>query len=244
MKVCAAEGVHYVDLTGEPPFVAEMIKKHTNTALSTRALLVPSCGFDSVPSDLCAYLAAQALKKSAPEGGKPVEVGETVGLVKAVGGASGGTVATLSKSSVTLTRRTCAPAETQDITHRAVNVIENATKEERAVAKDPYGLSPVRGPDQPKVVFAHPATYQGRTRWGGFWLMAPVNEPVVRRSWGLLQQADAQDRVRVYGPAFSYREVFVAKSALRAALSTSLLYTFFAAIGELASLSPPYLYTS
>ena len=111
VKVCAAEGVHYVDLTGEPPFVAEMVKKHTDAALSTRALLVPSCGFDSVPSDLCAYLAAQALKKSAPEGSKPVEVGETVGLMKAVGGASGGTVATLSKSPVPITQPSRARAD-------------------------------------------------------------------------------------------------------------------------------------
>ena len=111
-------------------------------------------------------------------------------------------------------------------------MIENSTKEERAISKDPYGLSPVRGPDQPKLILAHPATYQGHTRWGGFWLMAPVNEPLVRRSWGLLQQADAQDRVRAYGSAFSYREVFAAKSAVRAAINTSLLYTFFAAIGR------------
>ena len=97
VKVCAAEGVHYVDLTGEPSFVGSMVKQHSAAAHSTRAILVPSCGFDSVPSDLCAYLAVQALKRSGAEGDKPVEVGETVGLMKAVGSASGGTLATLSK---------------------------------------------------------------------------------------------------------------------------------------------------
>jgi len=110
--------------------------------------------------------------------------------------------------------------------------VTNSSAEERQVSRDPYGLSPVRGVDKAKVVLAHSTTYQNRTLWGGFWLMAPVNEPLVRRSWGLLQQADAQDRARAYGPAFSYREIFAAKSGLRAAVNTTFLYAFLASVGE------------
>ncbi len=97
--MCAAEGVHYVDLTGEPAFMGEMARLHSAAAQSTKALLVPACGFDSVPSDLCAYLAAKTLKEASVDGDEPVEVGKTVCFVEGAGGVSGGTFATLSKSS-------------------------------------------------------------------------------------------------------------------------------------------------
>lgn len=92
VKACAENGVHYVDLTGEAPFVADMIKAHARSAVSTRALMLHSCGYDSVPSDLCAFLAVQRLKKIA---GERVKVGEVSAAFSLQGGASGGTLASL-----------------------------------------------------------------------------------------------------------------------------------------------------
>lgn len=47
---CARAGVHCCDLTGESPWVREMIDKHHAEAERTGAKIVPSCGFDSIPA--------------------------------------------------------------------------------------------------------------------------------------------------------------------------------------------------
>ncbi len=111
----------------------------------------------------------------------------------------------------------------------AVDIIERNTPEERKVLADPYGISPARGVDQPGLISTKSITYQGKKLCGGFWVMAPTNEEVVRRSWGVLQQ---EDKDRAYGAGFSYREVFAAGSWAGAATVTSLLYIFLAAMRE------------
>lgn len=52
VAACADQGVHYCDLTGETPFVRAIIDAHHDRAAATGARIVPSCGFDSIPSDL------------------------------------------------------------------------------------------------------------------------------------------------------------------------------------------------
>lgn len=52
VAACAASGTGYVDSTGESPWVRDMIDQHDATAKSTGALMVPMCGFDSIPSDV------------------------------------------------------------------------------------------------------------------------------------------------------------------------------------------------
>lgn len=49
IAACAANGTDYVDLCGEPGWMAEMITRHQPTAEKSGARLVFSCGFDSVP---------------------------------------------------------------------------------------------------------------------------------------------------------------------------------------------------
>ena len=52
LAACAAAGTSYVDITGESPWVRDMIAAHNDTAKATGALIVPMCGYDSIPSDL------------------------------------------------------------------------------------------------------------------------------------------------------------------------------------------------
>jgi short subunit dehydrogenase-like uncharacterized protein len=52
-----AAGVHYVDSTGEPGFMREVYDAHAGAA----SAVVPACGFDYVPGDCAAYLAASSL---------------------------------------------------------------------------------------------------------------------------------------------------------------------------------------
>ncbi|MEM7001467.1 MAG: saccharopine dehydrogenase NADP-binding domain-containing protein, partial [Pseudomonadota bacterium] len=55
VAACARAGTHYCDLTGETHWVRRMIQLHQDEAEQSGAIIVPSCGFDSIPSDLGTY---------------------------------------------------------------------------------------------------------------------------------------------------------------------------------------------
>ncbi len=52
VAACAKHGTDYVDLSGEPPFMWDMIERYDAQAKETGARIVHSCGFDSVPFDM------------------------------------------------------------------------------------------------------------------------------------------------------------------------------------------------
>lgn len=90
VAACVRHGTHYVDITGETPWVRRMIDRHHDDAAAGGTRIVPGCGFDSVPSDLGAWLVARALRE---------DHGERCMRVKACfsmrGGLNGGTVASM-----------------------------------------------------------------------------------------------------------------------------------------------------
>ena len=57
-RACAGAGVHQLDLTGEIEWVARMIARHEPAAQATGAAIVSCAGFESLPFDLAALLAA------------------------------------------------------------------------------------------------------------------------------------------------------------------------------------------
>jgi short subunit dehydrogenase-like uncharacterized protein len=57
VKACAEQGTHYLDITGEPNFVADMLEKYDAVARKNNALIINCCGFDSIPADLGAFYA-------------------------------------------------------------------------------------------------------------------------------------------------------------------------------------------
>jgi short subunit dehydrogenase-like uncharacterized protein len=84
----ASAGTDYIDLTGEVPFVRYAIDKVDEVARVSGARIVPSCGFDSIPSDIGVW----ALHRKVTDDGAG-ELTETTNVVtKMRGGASGGTV--------------------------------------------------------------------------------------------------------------------------------------------------------
>ena len=82
---CVKNSSHYVDITGETFWIKEMIDKHHSEAVEKGVRIIPSCGYDSLPSDLGVFFAAKVLKKPI----KRVESFHT-----GQGGASGGTIET------------------------------------------------------------------------------------------------------------------------------------------------------
>ena len=62
-KACAENGCHYIDSTGEVPWVFEMIKKYEDVAKANDVLLFPQMGVESAPPDLVTWALASLNKK-------------------------------------------------------------------------------------------------------------------------------------------------------------------------------------
>ena len=91
VQSCAQHGVHYVDITGEVPWVQDMIAQHGATAAESGAKIIPCCGFDSVPADLGTWMAQQYAREQGL--GELVEVRGYYTV--AGGGLNGGTLLSL-----------------------------------------------------------------------------------------------------------------------------------------------------
>jgi short subunit dehydrogenase-like uncharacterized protein len=87
VTACVDAGTDYVDITGEPSFWKRTIERHHERASAAGVLVVPCCGFDSIPHDLGALFTAEQLGGDGPR--------EIAGYVRVSGSPSGGTWASL-----------------------------------------------------------------------------------------------------------------------------------------------------
>jgi short subunit dehydrogenase-like uncharacterized protein len=176
VAACAQAGTHYADLTGEVLFMRDSIDGYHDVAVESGSRIVHSCGFDSIPSDLGTLLLSEAA--TADGTGALTDVTLVVRAMRA--GVSGGTLASVK-------------GQLDEM---------GANADRRALANDPYTLSPDRAaepdlgkqPDVAGVSFDHEAG-----TWVGPFVMASLNTRVVRRSNALLEYA--------YGRRLRYREV-------------------------------------
>jgi short subunit dehydrogenase-like uncharacterized protein len=92
VDACVRLGTHYADITGETPWIREMIDRYHARAAADGTRIVVCCGFDAVPADIGAFLVVRALG----------EVGTGTAEVRAYyrmsGGLNGGTVASIANS--------------------------------------------------------------------------------------------------------------------------------------------------
>ena len=86
VAACVKNATHYVDITGENFWVKGLIEKHHENASKKGVRIIPSCGFDSIPSDLGSFY---AIKKA----GVPISRVESFHSYK--GEPSGGTLETM-----------------------------------------------------------------------------------------------------------------------------------------------------
>ena len=89
MAACAKAGADYLDLCGEPNWMAHVIATYDATARASGARIVHSAGFDTIPYELGVFFAEETAK---------AQVGSYVPRVKGrlramAGGMSGGTAA-------------------------------------------------------------------------------------------------------------------------------------------------------
>lgn len=131
VAACVAARTHYVDITGETPWVRDLIDRHHAQAARDGTRIIPCCGFDSVPSDLGAWLVRQPFQ----------EMGVPCIRVKACfslrGGFNGGTLASaLNMLDAGQTRRMADPY-----------LLSPASQRPRASPEDADPLAPYRDVD-------------------------------------------------------------------------------------------------
>src|SRR5690554_5214475 len=83
LRAAVEAGTDYIDITGEPAFVEEMIRKYHDRAEEKKLRIVPCCGFDSIPHDLGTYFTVKQLPED--------EAKEVDAFVRMRGSFSGGT---------------------------------------------------------------------------------------------------------------------------------------------------------
>lgn len=166
IRACAAAGTDYVDLCGEPGWMAQMIPQLQDSARASGARIVFSCGFDSIPFDLGVVHAQHEAQQRL--GAPLVRVHGRVKVMK--GTFSGGTIASMLATMAAIGRN-------------------------RALIKtlgDPFALTPgFRGPRQPNDNIA--AFDELANSWTAPFVMATINTKNVHRSHLLLGHPWGQD---------------------------------------------------
>ncbi len=168
VRACAEAGTDYVDLCGEPAWMAEMIAAHGEAAKASGARIVFSCGFDSIPFDLGVYYLQETARDKL--GGT---VSRVKGRVRAMQGTfSGGTLASFKATMA-------AAAENPEL----VSVLMN-----------PFALSNgFQGPEQPHGM--KPLFEDDLDSWSAPFIMATINTKNIHRSNALLGHAYGEDFV-------------------------------------------------
>lgn len=166
VAACAELGTDYVDLSGEPAWMHEMITKHHDAAMKSGARIVHSCGFDSIPFDLGVYFLEQAALEKF---GKPLP--RVRGRVRSMNGEfSGGTAASLTATMTALGEN---PALL-------------------AILTNPFALANgFTGPQQPADNKVYEDELLGQ--WVAPFIMAAINTKNVHRSNALLGQRYGAD---------------------------------------------------
>ena len=157
VAACVRHHTHYVDITGETPWVRDLVDRHHAQAARDGTRIVPCCGFDSVPSDLGVWMLRSAMAQ---------RLGLDCAEVKAAyalrGGLNGGTLAS------------------------ALHLFESGQADALAdpyLLNPDTARAVVRGADRDPVRARFDTDFGA---WLAPFFMGPVNTRVVRRSAALL----------------------------------------------------------
>jgi short subunit dehydrogenase-like uncharacterized protein len=181
VDACVRFKTHYVDITGETPWIKTLIDRYHTQATADGTRIIPCCGFDSVPSDLGAYLVVQYLQQTWDVPCQTVKA-----YFQAQGGLNGGTLA----SAFNLFDSEGA-AQVND--PFLLNPPATYTEAEYDSLRDGKA-------DRHRDPVAPSFTPDLKT-WVAPFLMGFVNTRIVRRSAALYEAWQAP-----YGPDFTYQE--------------------------------------
>ena len=176
VEACAKTGTHYLDVTGEFPWVLEIIEKYHETAKINHAVIIPEIGIESAPSDLLAFALVTLIREKLSVGTKEV----IVSVHDLKGTPSGGTLATVLSS----------------MDHYSLKEIRRSSGS--------WATSPIPGPKS-QIPRSWVSKFLGIRSVQGLGTLttsisAAADVAVVQRSWGLL------DGGKLYGSKFQCNE--------------------------------------
>lgn len=172
VEACAETGTHYLDVTGEVPWVYDMIQRYDATAKKTGAIMIPQNGIESAPSDMMCWSLVSHFRQTLGVG--TAEIVQTSYDLKAA--PSGGTLATI------------------------LTLFDSYSLSHFAKSSQPWSLCPVQPPQQlPGRPLLERLTGLRTVPDLGVLttsLQGPADIPIVHRTWGLI------DGGKFYGPNF------------------------------------------
>jgi len=166
IDACVSAGTHYVDLTGEIPFVRRMVDEFDAAAGAAGAKIVQVCGFEALPPDMSVRLAADTARERFGEEleGADLEAWVTgpPGLPRASDMISGGTLQSLVA---------VAGSDGADTISDPAALIDDRAAATAVRARSPIGLAPHRGHQGDVIAPMAPAPF--------------INPAVIHRSGAL-----------------------------------------------------------
>ncbi|KAH7419616.1 Saccharopine dehydrogenase-domain-containing protein [Cadophora sp. MPI-SDFR-AT-0126] len=185
-KACAENGTHYLDVTGEIPFVRDMIRKYETTAKKNGCIMIPQIGIESAPADLVTWTLVDMIRKklSAPTGEVIVSVHDLTSSP------SGGTL------------------------NSVLSLMDTWSLKDIATAHEPGSLSPIPVPKAQsyKSIVTKIFGFRSVSDLGILTssLGGTADRPIIYRSWALLGGD------KTYGPNFHFSEYMKARNYLGA----------------------------
>lgn len=211
VEACVENGTDYCDLAGELHWIQQTVDDHHDEARERGVRIVHACGFDSVPSD-CGTLMLQNYARethgTACSAVRTYVSSRSFALTQLSNAGSGGTMASLSGTYAARSRDPDA--------RRAID--------------EPYSLAPAGERSGPDDASQRWPAGDDDGEWTAPFLMAPINEKVVRRSNAVLGYP--------WGRAFEYGEVTPAGSGLSGAVTAAGVSVGLAAFAVVMSVAP------
>ncbi|PHH92972.1 hypothetical protein CDD83_2805 [Cordyceps sp. RAO-2017] len=190
VKACAEAGTHYLDCTGEVPWVARMIRNYEAAARQSGAILIPQAGIQSAAADIATWAMARYLRRELDA--------QTKNVIFCVHKLN------FHPSSGTL--------------NSVLSTFDHFTSDEIRAAADQFASSPVPPPEAGRPRLTLLQKLFGVRRIANLGLVTtspfePADISVVERSWGLLFKTPTLES-QFYGPSFRWVEVLKSKTWL------------------------------
>lgn len=181
---CAESGTHYLDCTGEVPWVHDMTNKFEGLAKKTGAIMIPQNGIESAPTDLLCWMLVNHIRQTLSVG-----TAELIDIIYELDSApSGGTLDTV------------------------LSLFESYSLTQFAKAMSPFSLCTATPPqhDRRKPIAEMLTGIRTDPDLGILTdsIQGPTDAPIVYRTWSLI------DGGKFYGPKFQLSAYMKTKSKI------------------------------
>ena len=129
VKSCVENRTHYTDITGENHWVKDLIDEYHEKASEEGTRIIPSCGYDSIPSDMGVFYSVHQM-------GKPVK--KITVYHSGQGGVSGGTTETMF---------TIGPLPKEKRDPFLLNPENSVSEKQRKLSKDGFEIKRIENTD-------------------------------------------------------------------------------------------------